>query len=479
MRSPSARPHPHRCLLVIAILGASLQTSACGGLGCDGGPSSSGTTALTLDPSVTHQTWVGWEVAHEVYHRPGNPIDGQDRHPVPQEILDAMLDDAVDELGITSLDFANAILKLSGDRPGMEPVNDNEDPFVLDSSRIHWTWFDPYVRSILIPMKQRVEARGEPFVLTLSAIAWDAWQWREPESDPGQEYAEFMMACLDRLSNEHGIVPDFVAVYNEPDNSNATESKDEVIRGIKALAQRMAAAGHPARLRFPDVSFLMNANPYFDHLADTEPQLLKSLGVYSFHGYGGFDRETLNGIRSRARTLGIPTVQSEWWFTNDHPADIFVAMTEADVTQYQPYILSSPNNDPATRGLYGLRHSGDPYPLYDFAGFQRLADWYEVYQYSAFIRPGDVRVEIRSPVDEIKPVAFRKPDGRHTVVVLNEADAERNITVAGLSPGDYGITVTSPTRRGEEQASMQVVPERLLRLTLPAKSVSSIYQKSP
>ena len=434
---------------------------------------------LSVDSTRRFQTWVGWEVVHNLYHRDENPLGELDRHPVPQPILDEMLDDAVGELGITALDFTNAILTLVRQRPGLEPTNDNDDPFSLDSDAIRWHWFDPYVRSILLPMKERVEARGERFVLTLSAVAWGAWHWREPASDPGQEYAEIIMACLDRLERKFGVVPDFVDPYNEPDHhSQSTESKDQILRGIRALTDRMRAAGHPALLRFPDVERLSAVVPFLDHMAENDPELLSRLGFVAFHGYGGFDAAELREARARARRLGIPTAQSEWWFTRNHAPDIHRTLTEADVSIYQPYVLSGPSNDPNDKGLYGIRYSGDTFPLYDFEGFFRKLDWYEIYQYSSFIRPGDVRIEISSPDPEVLPVAFEKPDGRQTVVVAHEGSRARRIAISGLAPGPYDVVTTSATLRAEPLASVVAEPGEPLVLRLPPQSVSSIQRRA-
>ena len=145
---------------------------------------------------------------------------------------------------------------------------------------------------------------------------------------------------------------------------------------------------------------------------------------------------------------------------------------------YQPYVLSGPSNDPNDKGLYGIRYSGDTFPLYDFEGFFRKLDWYEIYQYSSFIRPGDVRIEISSPDPEVLPVAFEKPDGRQTVVVAHEGSRARRIAISGLAPGPYDVVTTSATLRAEPLASVVAEPGEPLVLRLPAESVSSIQRRA-
>ena len=470
---------PARLTRVVSVLAASAACvsciTACPGGGPNGIDVAAGEVAIHVDASRRFQTWVGMEAATEFYHRDDNALGPLDMHPVPQQHIDAMIDDAVDNLGLTTLDFPNALLKLSRNRQAMEPVNDNADPFVLDSSKIRWHWFDPYMRSVVLPFKQKVESSGEPFVLTLTAIAWDAYHWRLPASDPGQEYAEFMMAVIDRMANMYGVVPDFVSVYNEPDLGIATETRQQVVQGIQKFDQRLKAAGYATKIRFPDTENVSRVVDYLDAMETFAPGLSSSLGVLSFHGYGGLGKGVLNQVRARANALGIPTAQSEWWFTNYHPPDIHRAMTEANVTQYQPYALVGISNNANQRGLYRFTFSGGTYPLHNYTGFARSADWYEIYQYSAFIRPGDVRIEATTQPSYIKPVAFRRPNGKQTLVVVNQAASQQTLLITGLPAGTYGVSITSSSQQGEEQVPLSIGFGQTLRVPLPGRSVSSIY----
>jgi len=243
--------------MLVAVVGADLKSA----------PTSHAAVTLTVDSTQRYQTWEGWEVTAEHVHFDALTLG--DKHPAPQNILNELLDDAVNNLGLTAVR-----LEVHPHDPkmarGMEMTNDNEDPFVLDPSKIRWEWLDPYVRCIALPMKQILFARGDKFTLNLHAVAWGSWHWREPASDPGQEYAEFMMACLDHLKDKFGVTPDYVTIYNEPDNGKEGKEKDVgkacvffVIRGIKKLAARMQVAGYTTLLRFPDITRVENALSWF------------------------------------------------------------------------------------------------------------------------------------------------------------------------------------------------------------------------
>ena len=423
---------------------------------------------LSVDSAQRHQSWEGWEATVEQFHI-DVPFPG-DQHPVPQNILNGLIDDAVNNLGLTALRLEVHPVHRGG---GMEESNDNKDPFVLDSGKIRWANLDAYVRCIAIPFKQRVEARGEKFTLNLHAVAWGVWHWHSPTSDPGQEYAEFMMACLDRLKDRHRIVPDYLTIYNEP--NNGSEGRDVVIRAMKKLTARMQAAGYATKLRFPDTSTASAALSWFDRLVATEPGLMRQVGHLSFHGYGGFNPSTLNAIRSRAEEHGIATSQTEWWFTSNHPPDIFSSMTEADVTLYQPYALGAwPNNNPS-RGLYACTYLGGDFPLHSYTGWRRGPDWYEIYQFSAFIRPGDVRIEITTSNDSINPVAFRKPEGEIVVVAINSTSAGQDVQIEGLPTGTYGIVYTAPGDEGKGIPPISLEKGQSLAFQIPGNAIAAFH----
>jgi len=438
------------------------------------GPSRSGPVIVTIDSSERHQTWEAWEVTVNMGHRSDNALSNLDRHPVDQWVLDEIVADAADNLGITAIDLP---VSLTDERHSIEPVNDNADPFALDDTRVRWNWIDPYIRAIVLPLKERVEARGVPFTFTVRAVAWNAWQWGEPELDPGQEYVEIVFGTLERLRSKFGLVPDYLSPMNEPDHLSSDTSKAQIIRGISKLAVRLQASGYPTKLSFPEVSHVKNTLDWFDAMAEAEPTLLPLVGRISFHGYPqGFERHrrTLNRIRARAHEYGLTTAQTEWWFTTDHPPDIITCMTEGDISVYQPFVLSGFSNNPE-RGPYGITYSGGTFPLFNATGWVRGPDWYELYQFSGFIRPGDVRIDATSSRSGIRTVAFEKPDGRQTVVVLNTESEAVALEFRGLAPGAYDIVLTDAGHNGEHLSRETVRADEALVFQLSAAGLVTIH----
>ena len=107
-----------------------------------------GPVAVTINPSVKHQTIRGWGVSR----------DWRDdfRRRVPRKLKDQLLDDAVNELGLTRRRFIADIYSQL-----WEPLNDNADPHHLNWSAFNTAWYDAKVQDQWLPFKQRVEANGD------------------------------------------------------------------------------------------------------------------------------------------------------------------------------------------------------------------------------------------------------------------------------------------------------------------------------
>jgi len=115
---------------------------------------SADSAAVTLRPDVRYQTIMGWSAM------PWYPQ-------VSAEVRDQVLDEAVDDLGLTRLHWTVP----SGNRPrerSWERVNDDGDP-------LHFNWpafgtesVDRSIRTWVLPFKRRVEARGERFAMAIT-----------------------------------------------------------------------------------------------------------------------------------------------------------------------------------------------------------------------------------------------------------------------------------------------------------------------
>ena len=47
-------------------------------------------------------------------------------------------------------------------------INDNSDPFVMNPAGFNWGYLDYTIDELIVPLKQRLAARGESFWFNLS-----------------------------------------------------------------------------------------------------------------------------------------------------------------------------------------------------------------------------------------------------------------------------------------------------------------------
>lgn len=406
---------------------------------------------VTLRPEVRHQTILGW--GKSMPHLPA-----------PKMLRRQCIERAVNDLGINRLRFEG----LCGNRTSgrsWEWLNDNGDPF-----RINWAGFntrgvDERVREWLLPWKQAVESRGEPFDLYVSpsffrrGSSGDVPPWML--ADP-QEYAEWAVALLLRLREKHGITPDYYCICNEAGNGNAF-SPPVVGRMIKALVPRLRRRGFDARIQFPESINAHVARRYVRELRD-DPEIWEWIGLISYHWYGSDNQSAMVWLRDFARGRNLPTAQTEFMnLTIDH---LYDDMVLGGVSYWEIYGLGGPDYRSALSHVSSTTFRGGP--------------WYWRFrQVSHYVRPGAVRIGCRSSDPAVRVLAFER-EKRCTVVLINtEAPhRKRSVTVSGLPEGAYGVCRCVGRRPYEEMGVRTVGPGRALTVEVAADSVLTVYPRS-
>jgi hypothetical protein len=215
-------------------------------------------------------------------HLPSQPL-GETRL-LPSTVLERVLDELAFDLGINGLriplHYAQKI----------EAINDNDDPF-----SINWSGFDfakPFeipnerfqidpvarIEQVVMPLKRRVESRGEPFSTYVSPIySYRAFpqHWHDPE-----EYAELAEACVTWLGKLFGLVPNYWVIVNEP--GREFFGTHELENDIAAVGARFKVRGIPTRIQAIETSAPDPAN-LRGVLSDA--RVLPYLGLVSYHGY--------------------------------------------------------------------------------------------------------------------------------------------------------------------------------------------------
>ncbi|MAT38780.1 MAG: hypothetical protein CL946_04170, partial [Ectothiorhodospiraceae bacterium] len=228
---------------------------------------------ICYTPEETYQTMTGWAAT---------PFAGGSEYWF-QGYKDTLFQLAIDDLGITRLRLeVRAGAENSRDyyqeyKDGTIPyqtwrenryatVNDNDNPYSIDWNGFNFTELDHDIEHLVLPFKQRVEARGEPFHLNVCYVAFTGQiAGGEYHHSEAAEYAEFVLAAHIHMQQKYGLIPDTWEIILEPDNSHEWTGK-QIGNAIVHAANRLDANGWIPRFVAPSTTSMSNANSYFDQL---------------------------------------------------------------------------------------------------------------------------------------------------------------------------------------------------------------------
>lgn len=443
-----------------------------GGLGIACGPAAG---TIEIDPTKSFQTLSGWEATAQT-----GSLDLQDRNGFAQ-YRGALFDAVVDDLGIDRLrlslmssvehtkDLWTAHHSGDLDRETFRSVryttvNDNDDPFDLNPEGFVWSEIDYRMENIVLPIKQRLEARGEKLFLNLNYVGFTSD--RPFVHDDPDEYAEMVLATVLHLDERFGVVPDAWEVILEPDNKTHFDGR-LIGRAIVASAARLEAAGYDVPFIAPATTCTRNTTRYLDDITAVPGAAEKILEV-SYHRYcGGPDSDSmLTDIASRAHAIGAQTSMLEH-MGSDHVA-LREDLTLANVSAWQQYTLAFVGTND-TGGKYYLVDETDParpvVTLSSRGAFLR--------QYFRYIRRGAVRHGASSTTSAYAPTAFTNANG--TAVVVVEAAEAGSMTITNLPPGTYGVSYTTASETGVEAPPREIEAGEPLETAIPAPGVLSVY----
>ena len=429
---------------------------------------------IVVNPAVRYQTISGWEAT-------GNAGAGSPAFPLVRQQL---FDMAVNDVGINrvrlqlrsgientqdynALHDAGQIDDATWRCVRYATVNDNSDPNSINPGGFHFSSLDFAVDNVILPLKQRLEARGEKLFINLNYVAFtDAiCSGHGYHHNSAAEYAEFILAASLHLRSKYGLVPDAWEVILEPDNTSFWRGT-QIGNAIVATAARLSASGFTPRFIAPSTARPLSAGPYFDALVQVQgvkPYLLE----LSFHRYGSPTDADLEAIAARAIQHGINTSMLEH-IGSDYN-DLHQDLKHARVSAWQQYALAFPTNDDGAQYLI-LSASNLASPSVIMGSRTRFLS-----QYFKYVRNGAVRIDATSGVTAIDPLAFINPNGGFVVVV--KANAASSFGITGLPPGTYGISHTTANVLDVDHADVTIGAGARLDTSIPQRGVITIYRK--
>jgi hypothetical protein len=444
---------------------------------------------IALDANTRHQTITGWEATADAH---------QDLSPAWNSYKDELFDLAVDDLGITRVRlevrsgvendqdywtmFRNGQISSTEWRSRRySTVNDNGDPNVIDFSRFRFSELDSIVTKVVLPLRSRVLANGEPFHVNVCYVAFTCQIGASLGYDhlDANEYAEFAETTYRHLNDTYGFVPDSWEMILEPDNTLPssppcpTSSRWPWFAGtignaMAVLGPRLIASGFTPRFVAPSSSSMNTAVTQFDNLASI-PNAVDHMVELSYHRYNGVTSD-LQMIQARALAFGLDTAHLEHIgadYLQLHE-DLKVGGNSA-WAQYVLATLTSIVPDDGT-AYYVLDDSNPSSPV-----IRMGSRTHYLRQYMKYVRPGSVRIEATTSNASFDPLAFVRLDGGRVTVV--KALASGTFFVRDLPAGTYGICLTTQAQQGFDAPDAVLIPGEILTATIPAAGVITIYSK--
>jgi O-glycosyl hydrolase len=403
---------------------------------------------VTLDPAVQYQTILGWGAAS--WSPPW----------VSQSLREALIRDAVNELGLTRLRLELPSGN-GADARAWEWLNDDWDPLTTNWSAFNTAAADGRIAEMIVPFKEAVEANGDPFNLYVSPSLFNGGSSGAAPvwllNNPG-EYAEFALSYLLNLKNTFGIEADFYCILNEAGNNNPFDAS-VVAQMIKTLGPRLEAAGLSTRIEFPEsVNARAAWNSYIQNVMGDE-DVWPYVGCLSYHLYGTNDPYR-SYIRDLGTSLDLPTAQTEYMNLNMNY--FYDDLVLGGVSYWE---------------IYGIGQCFEWNP--NNTSFSRIRQYWNFRQVMHYVRPGAVRIEAGSDDSGLRVLAFTH-EGQTTVVLIN-GSGSRTVNISNLPVGTYGVCQSVGGGVYQEMGLQTATAPRgggdigFLSVSVPSNCVMTIY----
>jgi len=424
-------------------------------------------TTVAVNLAVQHQTMTGWQA---------NAQAGQ-WQPQYAQWRDAVLDRAAaDGINRLRLDtrsgienprnafsefIAGSITEGAWRCVRYATVNDNANPAVLDMSKFNFSELDTAMTRVVLPLRQRLQAKGETLGLTMTYVAFTgqncAGSYHHTDAE---EYAEFALAVMTHMRDRYGVVPDAWEIINEPDNTGGVWFTDKIRQAVIAVDRRLSQAGFQPALIAPSHAGTSSARVSAEALMATPAAPL--IDQVGYHRYGGATDDNLEALGNLAASHGISTAMTE--HIGSGYENLIKDVTLARASTWEQFTLAYPEGD---NGAHYYPVQGSTVTTGGLTKYLR--------HYFRHVRRGAVRVDATSATSSVVPVAFRNVNGR--VAVILKYDSPGTITVGGLPAGRYGVGFESETTSDGTLPDVTVGPDGVATLEVQSRGVVALYRR--
>lgn len=431
---------------------------------------------IRLNAGLRYQTISGWYATSQV---------GQNECSTFDAYRDELMDRTVNELGLNRIKLpvragyehpvdhyarfkAGALTLQEWVGTWSTAVNDNADPNLINPAGFQWSSLDHNIETIALPMRQRLQARGERLITTITFT--DSRSDAFDHKNAPAEYTEYLLALFLHMQSKYGFVPDVVEVINEPDTGPVSWSAAQLGNVIAAAGARLEAAGFRPGFAAPATADMSKASVMYDGVI-RQAGASKYITEISYHRYHRASISNLQQIAQRVTRDGLGAAMSEHIGSGHEVLHEDLKVGQATAWMQFALALCGGTGENDGGGIYyWIDQSNPANPVIN----TRIRTPY-LWQYFRYVREGAVRIEATSVNAQLDAVAFVHADGRHVIVV--KAEQAATFSVGTVPAGTYGVTyVTDATISG-------VLPDVALSsrgkvdVAMPGKGVVTIFAK--
>ena len=360
----------------------------------------------------------------------------------------------------------------------IEPVNDNNDPYVLNRGALDYSALDTDL------VKCLTDAGMSRFIFTI--FTPPAWMKRnlsdnETENAPQyensdnilepyyfEEFAEHMVAWVTLFKEECGVDLYAVGLQNEPAFSepyaSAVYSPDKFAEIIAVVGKRFEEEGITTRIFATEALFYPNQYSFEQYVTaiNNNPEADKYTYAIATHHFS---------TRGKA---GSPTRESEW---NNMWSFIEQGTREKVYWQTEESAFGGSGTGSLADAMYLAGMYRDAFQFGDMA----LNNWLTFYRPSTandagllvgsektylyhihkhfyrYVRPGSLRLGSSSDDTDLLPLAFLHPeDGTYTIILMNISDDAISFDLAGSNiPEEFTVYTTAQDLKFEQMDPLQ------------------------
>jgi O-glycosyl hydrolase len=363
-----------------------------------------------------------------------------------------------------------------------EPLNDNDDPNVINLEGFNYDAFDWNA------LKELKSKGVEHFILTswsppawmktnLSVDYYTAGYTKDTDNTDNrldysmyEEFAESVVAVVKAFKQRAGINLLAIGLQNEPafhePYPSAILGPDRFVEMIKVAGRRFQAEGLDTRFYMAEqVSNFVEDNTHYLDAVQADAEANQYCDIFAIHGYGS------DGI-----TPGQPNF-TEWenYRNNaaegEYPKEVWMTETHKDYVSWDDGLSIA-------GAIYGALEHGNVswWTQWAFEGpfvsqGRPTGMLYAMSNFAKFIKPGDVRVTTTSAHNDVLATTFiNEWTGKTAVVLINKGDVPLSVKLEG--PGVSPVWLGHNTAENRNLEKINSIKNGVA--LLPAKSVTTL-----